>query len=365
MKYLFTFTVINFFIINLVHSKANNNNHEQDIKKTPNSIEFDCFYCKLATHSIDIILKRPRQVDEYGNVGERASLDKIKQGICSDVESDSHRSGCREFFFKHLDSIKNWRDNKLHKASIFDSLCIQETKLCCPANSYGPRCHKCPKCESNQECHLEGTRGGNGTCICIEGHTGSDCSSCLPGYYKEMILQDISNNKDAHRNRCLPCHRSCSQCTSGHASGCKVCRKGFEWVPRWGCLDIDECNISAKAKVCQGNKFCVNTEGSYYCYECDRACKGCFGDGPESCNECADGYLKDTLGNCVAKHKTILPPEANYYRYAIYVGMCISTFIIFQNNVFISALVGLAVGLYISYSEYIMSTAPTGKDYNG
>lgn len=61
-----------------------------------------------------------------------------------------------------------------------------------------------------------------------------------------------------------------------------------------GCLDINEC---AEAKsVCNPLQFCVNTEGSYKCLECDRSCAGCTGDGPDMCINCAKGYLlKDGL----------------------------------------------------------------------
>lgn len=89
--------------------------------------------------------------------------------------------------------------------------------------------------------------------------------------------------------------------------------------------------------------------------ECDRACDGCHGDGPDMCLRCAKGY-KEEKGNCVALKKTILPPEANYYRYAIYFGLCICTCIIFHNSVYMASLVGLGVALYIGTSEYIMAT---------
>lgn len=89
--------------------------------------------------------------------------------------------------------------------------------------------------------------------------------------------------------------------------------------------------------------------------ECDRACNGCYGDGPDMCLKCANGYKLDN-GNCLALKKTILPPEANYYRYGIYTGLLICTSVILANNIYIAALVGLGVSFYIGVSEYIMST---------
>lgn len=42
--------------------------------------------------------------------------------------------------------------------------------------------------------------------------------------------------------------------------------------------------------ACKANQFCVNNEGSFTCLECDRACSGCTGDGPDLCEKCAQGY---------------------------------------------------------------------------
>lgn len=55
-----------------------------------------------------------------------------------------------------------------------------------------------------------------------------------------------------------------------------------------GCIDIDECAIAKH--TCTKNQFCVNTEGSYSCLECDKSCNSCTGDGPDLCTECTDGY---------------------------------------------------------------------------
>lgn len=72
------------------------------------------------------------------------------------------------------------------------------------------------------------------------------------------------------------------------------------------------------------------------------------------CLRCAKDYQMED-GNCVALKKTILPPEANYYRYAIYIGLCICTCIIFHNSVYLASIIGLGVSIYIGASEYVMS----------
>lgn len=66
-----------------------------------------------------------------------------------------------------------------------------------------------------------------------------------------------------------------------------------------GCLDINECLV--QEQPCHPNQFCVNDEGSYSCLECDRACDGCDGDGPEWCKMCSAGYTwKD--GKCLGMY---------------------------------------------------------------
>ena len=52
---------------------------------------------------------------------------------------------------------------------------------------------------------------------------------------------------------------------------------------------------SAMLRPCAGNKFCVNTEGSFRCMRCDKSCDGCDGDGPDNCAKCGDGYVKNKV----------------------------------------------------------------------
>lgn len=77
--------------------------------------------------------------------------------------------------------------------------------------------------------------------------------------------------------------------------GCRVCKQGWIMQPDLGgCIDIDEC--ATDKHKCTKNQFCVNSEGSFKCLECDKSCDGCTGDGPDLCNECTDGYeLRDGL----------------------------------------------------------------------
>lgn len=57
------------------------------------------------------------------------------------------------------------------------------------------------------------------------------------------------------------------------------------------CIDIDECGT--EMAHCRANQFCVNTEGSYECQDCAKACIGCMGAGPSRCKKCNKGYQRD------------------------------------------------------------------------
>lgn len=308
-----------------------------------------CGECRITSESLENLLRQPRQMNAYGQLEERIDLDKIKKAVCKDIVNDTEREKCRNFFYTQSSVIEKWKLTR-GKTTFFDFVCIKELKVCCPRNSYGTTCKKCNKCGINEQCYGEGTRSGNGECICNQGHTGLNCSKCMPRYYSDIVEETPNSTRVV----CKPCHKSCLYCRREGPLGCEVCQSGYTWVPTYGCSDIDEC-IRSGNKICGDNTFCVNTEGSYFCYECDRACNGCHGDGPDMCLKCAKGYNLDR-GNCVALKKTILPPEANYYRYAIYTGLCVCTCIIFHNNVYFASLVGISVAMYIGVSEYVMST---------
>lgn len=315
-----------------------------------NDIKQKCSNCRLTSTSIEEILRKPRQMNSYGQIDDRIDLEKIKKAVCRDLINDQERERCRSFYFNHISTIQKWKQIYA-RMSFMDFVCIKELKYCCPRNSFGPTCTKCQECGPNQHCHGDGTRSGNGTCVCKEGHTGPGCASCVPGYYLDK--KNINGlNEISSMALCRQCHRSCLYCRQEGPLGCEVCQSGFNWVPTYGCSDIDEC-IQSNKKICGDNTFCVNTEGSYFCYECDRACDGCHGDGPDMCIKCGKGYKMENE-NCVALKKSILAPEANYYRYAIYLGLGLSTCIILSHNIFMASMIGLGVAIYIGCSEYIM-----------
>lgn len=52
----------------------------------------------------------------------------------------------------------------------------------------------------------------------------------------------------------------------------------------------------------------------------------------------------------------------NFTRYLTYFGLCIATCVIFQSSTWISSIVGVAVAIYISVSEYWLHTTPGKTD---
>lgn len=224
----------------------------------------NCADCRLTSQSIEDLIRKPRQMNAYGQLEERVDLEKIKKAVCKDIVSDRDRENCRSFFYTNLETIEKWKQHS-QRVSFFDFVCIKELKYCCPRNSFGPKCTKCSPCNTNELCHGDGTRFGNGTCVCTEGHTGPRCASCKRGYHAVITKDSLtSDGADDRLVVCKPCHRSCQYCRLDGSLGCEVCRSGFTWIPAYGCSDIDEC--AQNKKICGENTFCVNTEGSYFCY---------------------------------------------------------------------------------------------------
>lgn len=60
-------------------------------------------------------------------------------------------------------------------------------------------------------------------------------------------------------------------------------------------------NVSVMNSISDKNKNFMSKLFEFYTYiyfisECDRACEGCTGDGPDLCDKCAEGYeLRDGM----------------------------------------------------------------------
>ncbi len=229
--------------------------------------------------------------------------------------------------------------------------------MCCPEEHYGASCKPCDVrdskgrlCSGNGKCKGAGTRKGNGKCACDSGYGGALCDKCAEGYYNSY--------KDEEKTLCSACHKSCqSHCNGSGPKACAKCAAGYQRDTEHGCTDIDECAVS---RPCTGNKFCVNTEGSFRCVRCDKACDGCDGDGPDSCEKCAAGHVENPDGVCVSEAAAGRIFTISNTRFFTYVGLFVATAIIFQRSVLVAGLLGVVIAVYISVSEYYLHGA-TGE----
>ncbi|XP_066995559.1 cysteine-rich with EGF-like domain protein 2 isoform X2 [Anabrus simplex] len=277
-------------------------------------------------------------------------LVEIQEKLCLDV--DRGEAQCHTLAEEAEQLLEDWwfhmQDSN---PELQEWLCISSLKYCCPDEHYGPECKPCPGhpgkiCSGNGKCKGAGTRKGNGVCACDPGYDGQLCDKCALYYYESY--------HDDNKILCAPCHTSCQgACSQAGPKGCAACKSGWVMDTEKGCVDIDECFASTGA--CTKNQFCVNNDGSFSCLECDKACDGCHGDGPDMCTKCAEGFtLQDTL--CIDDREWSRDSRINLTRYLTYAGLCVATCIVFQKNMLLASLIGLSVAVYISVSEYMLGS---------
>lgn len=242
-------------------------------------------------------------------------LVEIQENICKDIEEG--RDQCYALHEEYDSMIEDWwLKHQTTNADLYEYLCVKYAKKCCSEGHFGVDCLPCPgfpdnMCNGNGKCKGSGTRKGNGKCLCDEGYGGDLCDSCADGYFQAY--------KDDKMLMCSKCHASCEGgCTNAGPKGTKLlvynriklnifyivacikCGPGWLMNNEKECLDMNEC--SAPKPICSPLQFCVNTEGSYKCLDCDRSCAGCTGDGPDMCLRCASGYeMRDNMciGNII------------------------------------------------------------------
>ncbi|XP_066982385.1 cysteine-rich with EGF-like domain protein 2 isoform X2 [Macrobrachium rosenbergii] len=215
-------------------------------------------------------------------------LIEIQEKLCKDV--DRGQKQCESSAEEHEGLLEDWWFREQEKEPDLHAwLCIEKLRVCCPPNHYGPQCLPCKggtesPCGGNGKCKGAGTRKGSGECACNPGYGGELCDSCTYGYFQAY--------KDETKILCEQCNKACNgPCSGPGQKSCVACKDGWYMDTEHGCVDVNEC-VTEKAP-CKKNQFCINNEGTYTCLECDKACEGCTGDGPDMCLECAEGFIKE------------------------------------------------------------------------
>lgn len=281
---------------------------------------------------------------------------EIQETVCRDVARGE--SQCHDNHHNWEESLEEWWSLGHEKPDLKKWLCEDNLKVCCPDNHYGSKCDACKKigengqlCSGRGRCKGSGTRKGNGNCQCDIGFSGDTCDQCAIGFFQESASSE--------ELKCTACHKSClGQCTGSGPTQCLACKEGYLMHSENGCVDFDECNFS-ETNRCKTNEFCVNTEGSFTCVACDKSCASCEADGPDSCIDCAEGFLKND-NVCVSQEVASRIFNMTQVRYLTYGGLFVATAIIFQRSTLLAGGLGLVVVAYISLSEYYLQGA-TGE----
>lgn len=339
-----------------------------DFKTPKNTTKLPpCRACKMFVESFKKGLERTSKYKFEGGdtaweeekLGSYATSEvrfvEIHENLCSEVTSGKEQ--CYELLEKYDDKLEDWWFNiQREEPDLYKYLCISTYNICCPEFHFGPECTPCPGfpdniCHTNGKCKGSGTRKGDGKCHCDQGYGGDYCEKCSDSYYESY--------RDDNKFLCSECHDACEgSCKGAGPTGCDKCRSGWLMDKEKGCLDINEC--AAPKSPCTPLQFCVNNEGGFRCLDCDRACAGCRGDGPDMCINCATGYYKsDNI--CIDSSEESRRNFVSFSRYLTYLGLCIATCIILNKNTYLAAFIGSCVAIYITVAEYMLNSAPTPK----
>ncbi|KAL2102265.1 hypothetical protein ACEWY4_001433 [Coilia grayii] len=286
-----TASIISFYVLTLILQAPYI--HTKDLKSS-------CSTCRQITDNFNKGFDRTAKKNFGGGntAWEEKTLSKYETSEIRLVEiledlCDSSSFECNQMVEEHEDHFETWWFKRKSKhPDLFKWFCIDTIKVCCPNGTFGPDCNGCVggserPCHGNGLCDGEGTRGGNGKCSCNRGYKGEFCLECRDGYFNEQRNDTFS--------LCTECHSSCKTCTGATHKDCDECKDGWEEDDNEACIDVDEC--SKDSSSCKEDQYCLNTEGSFSCKACDKACSGCKGHGPDQCTACAEGYTEDG-GEC-------------------------------------------------------------------
>lgn len=315
----------------------------------PNKLS-DCKRCKVLTDSFNHWLdKTSRGKYEGGDAAwEEAKLKsysrseirlvEIQENMCSEL--NAYKDPCYVLAEEAEQILETWWFHEdPQSANLFKWLCIDNLQHCCPKNHFGDACTICPIDENNKvcgghgNCDGDGTRKGNGTCLCKKGYTGSLCDKCAEDFYS------------SESGSCQLCHKSCRGCRGEGASSCEACSPGWK-LESGVCVDLDECSLS----TCKSNEYCINTEGSYTCNMCHLTCMSCLGVGAYNCTSCETSKVL-WFGSCIDNELRQNIIMGTYKKFMMYIGLLAITLLIFRTSKSLASLVILIIAVFIYFSE--------------
>lgn len=312
----------------------------------------ECQRCKVLTDSFNNWLeKTSRGKFEGGDAAWEESklksyarseirLVEVQEGLCSELSK--HQDPCYAIAEEAEQALEQWWFHEdPNSADIYTWLCIENLKYCCPQKHYGENCDLCPLnkknevCDGHGNCNGEGTRKGNGSCVCHRGYAGKQCEDCAVNFYK-------------HEDLCEGCDEACDGCTGRGAAACVACKSGFR-LESSNCVDVNEC---VNHGACKTDQYCVNKQGSYKCLACDKTCQSCDGAGSKNCTSC-DATLSLWSGACVDE---TLKSELFYdalKRVLLYLLLFCITYYVSRTSALLASVIVMAIASYIYFAEKI------------
>lgn len=285
-------------------------------------------------------------------------LVEIQEKICEDVKKG--KAQCLSLAEDTESEVEDWWFKQRNKnVRLHDFLCISKLKLCCPSGKFGPTCQACPSdCNKHGVCDGTGTRRGTGKCDCDSGYTGEECESCDHDHFRIATSDHFT---------CRKCDPACKGCFGIGPTNCTECRSGYYQNEVAGCIDVNECDIgmdvNGNTKLCKGNTYCVNTDGSYRCEACHVTCSGCVGYGPKMCISCARGYQMDDDYSCrsreeleelekLEREQTMRHGKGTAARYFFYIGVLAVSVMMFRSNLYVMYTFTLSLIVLLILSEF-------------